>query len=178
MVTGTGPGTFSSRGWQTFALADSSSGSNVAGAYALKLTGGEVYHTDVSDRYVEPLLTSQPSGPFRRRLARRQLALYRLRRRRRRGRLSAVSLILVGIYAGAFVTVLRRTIAAVRRPQLSDPLTALLLATTIAFFALLQMGLLGNWLEVTRVTFIAWALLAICTKEFDARSSPPDVKAS
>jgi hypothetical protein len=31
------------------------------------------------------------------------------------------------------------------------------------------MGLLENWLEVTRLTFIAWALLAIVTKEFDAR---------
>jgi hypothetical protein len=30
------------------------------------------------------------------------------------------------------------------------------------------MGLLENWLEVTRLTFIAWAVLAISTKEFDA----------
>src|SRR5439155_3684891 len=59
IVMGTGPGTFSSRGWQTFALADSSSGSNVAGHYALRLTGGQVYHTDVSDRYVQPLLKTQ-----------------------------------------------------------------------------------------------------------------------
>jgi hypothetical protein len=44
----------------------------------------------------------------------------------------------------------------------------LLITTTIAFFALLQMGLLENWLEVTRLTFISWALLAISTKEFDA----------
>ncbi len=37
---GSGPGTFSSRAWQTFANAASTSGSNVQGAYAQKLTGG------------------------------------------------------------------------------------------------------------------------------------------
>ena len=39
-LTGTGPGTYSSRGWQTFALAESTSQSNVAGGLALALTGG------------------------------------------------------------------------------------------------------------------------------------------
>ncbi|HXE99962.1 MAG TPA: hypothetical protein VN458_06420, partial [Solirubrobacterales bacterium] len=78
-------------------------------------------------------------------------------------------LILIMIYVGGFIAALRRTIASVRSPLPSDPLPALLLTTTIAFFALLQMGFLDNWLEVTRLTFISWALLAISTKEFDAR---------
>ena len=164
-VTGTGPGTFSSRGWQTFALADSSSGSNVAGPYALKLTGGP-YHTDVADRYVKPLLLqSENEAVAGSRAVGSPYSDY-----------VAVAaevgfgglLILVAIYVGAFLTALRRTLAAVASPQPLGALTALLVATTIAFFALLQMGVLENWLEVTRLTFIAWALLAICTRELDA----------
>jgi transcriptional regulator with XRE-family HTH domain len=167
IVTGTGPGTFSSRGWQTFALADSSSGSNVAGSYALKLTGGQVYHTDVADRYVEPLLQSETGAVAGSRAVSSPFSEY-----------VAVAaevgfgglLILAAIYVGAFLTALRRTLAAVTSPQPLGALTALLVATTIAFFALLQMGALENWLEVTRLTFVAWALLAICTRELDARA--------
>jgi transcriptional regulator with XRE-family HTH domain len=55
IATGTGPGTFSSRGWYTFAVSDSKSRSNTAGPIARKLTGG-IYHTDVSDKYVLPQL--------------------------------------------------------------------------------------------------------------------------
>jgi hypothetical protein len=33
------------------------------------------------------------------------------------------------------------------------------------------MAFLQNWLEVTRVTFIAWALLGVATKEFEARQA-------
>jgi transcriptional regulator with XRE-family HTH domain len=167
IVTGTGPGTFSSRGWQTFALSESTSASNVAGSYALALTGGHVYHTDVSDRYVQPLLQAERyvAGS---RAVNSPLSDY-VATAAEVGFLGL--LILIAIYGGAFVAVLRRTVTAVRGPQHSDPLPALLLTTTIAFFALLQMGLLENWLEVTRLTFIAWALLAIVTKEFDARKS-------
>jgi hypothetical protein len=165
IVTGSGPGTFSSRGWQTFARSDADSASNVAGSYALSLTGGEVYRTDVSDRYVDPLLQVQGEAVAGSRAVTSPFSDY-----------IAVAaevgfpglLILVLIYVGGFVAALRRTVAASRR-RLPGPLTALLLTTTIAFFALLQMGLLENWLEVTRLTFIAWALLAISTKEFDAR---------
>jgi transcriptional regulator with XRE-family HTH domain len=165
IVTGSGPGTFSSRGWQTFALSESKSGSNVAGSYALSLTGGEAYRTDVSDKYVRPLLTegeavagsNAVNSPFADYIAvAAEVGFPGL-------------LILVAIYVGAFVVALRRTLTALRR-RLPGPLTALLLTTTVAFFALLQMGLLNNWLEVTRLTFIAWALLAISTREFEARA--------
>ena len=72
IVIGTGPGTFSSRAWQTFAQAGSKSGSNVQGKYALALTGGRIYHTDVSDKYVLPATrntaviegSTQLSSPF------------------------------------------------------------------------------------------------------------------
>lgn len=168
ILTGTGPGTFSSRGWQTFALSDRSSASNVAGSYALALTGGKRYHTDVSDRYVEPLLQNDTtvagsravSSPYSDYIAvAAELGLFAV-------------VILVAIYLGAFVAALRRTLVAVRIAKRSDPLPALLLTTTIAFFALLQMGLLDNWLEVTRLTFIAWAMLAISTKELNSRAGP------
>jgi transcriptional regulator with XRE-family HTH domain len=169
--TGTGPGTFSSRGWQTFALADSPSGSNVAGTYALKLTGGQVYHTDVADRYVEPLLQSENesvagsravSSPFSDYVAvAAEVGLGGL-------------LIVVAIYVGAFLAALRRTLTAIASPRPMGAVTALLLATAIAFFALLQMGVLENWLEVTRLTFVAWALLAICTRELDALAGAED----
>ena len=56
-----------------------------------------------------------------------------------------------------------------RRAAPGDPLPALLLATTIAFFVLLQLAALDNWLEVTRITFLSWALLAVVTRESDAR---------
>ena len=55
IAIGSGPGTFSSRAWQTFAKAGSTSASNVQGGYAQKLTGG-VYETDVSKKYIDPQL--------------------------------------------------------------------------------------------------------------------------
>jgi transcriptional regulator with XRE-family HTH domain len=166
IITGTGPGTFSSRGWQTFAGSEANSESNVAGSYALKLTGGHAYRTDVSDRYVQPLLERRGGEVAGSRAVKSPYTDY-LAVAAEVGVLGL--LILALIYVGAFIAALRRTIAAARSPLPSDPLPALLLTTTIAFFALLQMGLLDNWLEVTRLTFIAWALLAISTKEFDAR---------
>ena len=51
IAAGSGPGTYSSRAWQTFAKAGSDSQSNVAGSYATRLVQGE-YTTDVSEKYV------------------------------------------------------------------------------------------------------------------------------
>ena len=53
VAIGSGPGTYSSRAWQTFAKADSTSRTNVVGGYATSLTGGSVYSTDVSEKYVD-----------------------------------------------------------------------------------------------------------------------------
>ena len=50
-----------------------------------------------------------------------------------------------------------------------DPLPALSLACMAAFFVLLQMAILQSWLEVTRITFPAWILLAVVTKEYHCR---------
>lgn len=165
LVLGTGPGTFSSRAWQTFAHAESTSGSNVAGGYVLALTGGKTYETDVSRTYVQSQLRSQTviegsravSSPFS-----SYLSL-----------LAEVGVLgfalVVGLYLAAVLRAGRLAVRALRRPVRGDPLPALLLATTVAFLTLLQLGFLENWLEVTRVTFIAWMMLAVVTKELDSR---------
>jgi O-antigen ligase len=67
------------------------------------------------------------------------------------------------LYAGRIALTVRRN------PIPDDPLPALALACLAAFFVLLQMGLLQSWLEVTRITFPAWILLAVVTKEFHCR---------
>jgi hypothetical protein len=61
------------------------------------------------------------------------------------------------------------TLRTIRSPQPGDPLPALLLACAVSFVVLLQMGLLENWWEVTRVTFIAWLLLGVTSKELSQR---------
>jgi len=164
-VVGTGPGTFSSRAWQTFANAGSTSGSNVHGNNATTLTGG-VYETDVSQKYVIPYRrdgavvegSSALSSPYSSYL----------------GLAAEVGLLGLAIIVGTYLAALlrighlaRRTISAASG---DDPVPALALATTIGFLTLLQMGLLENWLEVTRVSFVVWAMFAVVLKELDARS--------
>ena len=168
LLTGTGPGTFSSRGWQTFALSDSTSPSNVQGSYAQQFTGGEVYRTDVSDRYVQPLLTSGNRVAFAGSTAASSPYSSYSSVAAEAGILGL--LLLIGIYFGALRAVLRRVRNATRSARPNDPLPALLLFAGVGFFALIQMALLENWLEVTRVTFVTWAVFAIAAKEFDARS--------
>lgn len=163
---GTGPGTFSSRAWQTFALT-STSASNVQGPYASKLTGGAAYTTDVSQTYVRPLLKGRAivegsgalSSPYSSYLS---LAA--------EVGLAGLALI-VSVYVAALLRsfhLARREIAGATR---GDPVPALALATTIGFLTLLQMGFLENWLEVTRITFIVWAMFAVVAKELDSRSA-------
>ncbi len=160
---GTGPGTFSSRGWQTFALARSTSRSNAVGPYVSALTGGHVYHTDVSDKYVLPQrgIVVQGSGQLRS----PQFEYVSL--------LAEVGvfgfLMILAVYVLAAVRSVRQAATALSRATPGDPLPALLIASAVAFTALLQMGFLDNWLEVTRLTFVSWALLAVAQKELDSR---------
>ena len=156
-LTGTGPGTYSSRGWQTFALAESTSQSNVAGGLALALTGGGAYHTDVSDQYVRPVLrnanavagSDAVNSPFAEYIGvAAEVGLLGL-------------LAVVGIYGIAFVSGVRLSRLAVRSGVPGDPVPAILVAATVGFFVLLQMGVIQNWLEVSRLTFPVWIMLAI-----------------
>ena len=85
--------------------------------------------------------------------------------------------LIVGIYFWALLSSLRMARISFRLATPGDPLPALLCASLIAFFALMQMGILGNWLEVTRISFISWIIFAVATKEFNARQRPDEVPA-
>ena len=168
-IIGTGPGTFSSRAWRTFAVTPDST-TDVTNKYTQKLTGGRPYHTDVSDKYLLPELRTAAvisgshaiTSPFW-----SYLSL-----------LAEVGVpgfaLIVGIYVWAFMRSLKMARIAIRRAMPGDPLPALLCASLVAFFALLQMAALDNWLEVTRITFITWMLFAVVTKEFNARGLDED----
>lgn len=165
IATGTGPGTYSSRAWQTFSQIKSTSASNVQGRYASLLTGGKPYETDVSKKYVttqarraESIAGSKAlSSPY---------SSYG-------GLLAEVGLlgflVMVAIYIRAFAQAIRMTVVTRLRAKPGDPLPALVFGSAMALFVLLQMGFLDNWLEVARVTFPSWILLAVATKEFRAR---------
>jgi hypothetical protein len=165
MIVGTGPGTFSSRAWSTFARAESTSQSNVAGGYVSSLTGGRVYSTDVSERHVLARL-QQPGGALR--AVTSPFSSYT-------SLLAEVGvfgfLLIVFIYLRATAHAVRMALSAVSRAVPGDPLPSLLIACSVAFVALIQMALLDNWLEVARVTLPSWALLAIATKEYSARAA-------
>jgi transcriptional regulator with XRE-family HTH domain len=165
ILTGSGPGTYSSRAWQTFALSNSKSRSNVAGKYVLALTGGKLYDTDVSDKYTRPSINNAQSVTGSTALSSPFSSYTSL--------LGEVGLIgagvMVAMYLMALVQAGRMAITALRRPRPGDPLTALAFGSAAAFYLLVQLAFLDNWLEVTRITFFSWALLAITTKEFSAR---------
>lgn len=161
---GTGPGTFSSRAWQTFAQADSTSDSNVQGGYAQRLTGG-LYTTDVSQRYVVPQvevgeLTEGSAGLSKPYSSYLGLA----------AEVGLLGLVLiVAVYAIALVHAGHIARSEIATASGHDSIPALALATTIGFQTLLQMGILENWLEVTRITFIVWMMFAVVSKELDSR---------
>jgi transcriptional regulator with XRE-family HTH domain len=165
IATGTGPGTYSSRAWQTFSQIHSTSESNVQGEYASLLTGGDAYQTDVSRKYVEPQFKEGASIQGSKALTAPFSSYGAL--------LAEVGLlgflVMVGIYIRAFVQAIRMTVVAPLRAHSGDPLPALVFGSAMALFVLLQMGFLENWLEVARVTFPTWILLAVATKEFRAR---------
>ena len=59
ILTGTGPATFSSRAWRTFANLNETR-TAVAAPYAKWLNGGQAYETDVADKYTLPRGQSAP----------------------------------------------------------------------------------------------------------------------
>ena len=162
---GTGPGTYSSRAWYTFAFFDSTSESNVAGEYVSKLTGGVVYRTDVSDEFVLPRARGQLTvlgshaltHPFSSYLAvAAEVGVLGL-------------LIILGTYLGAVKRCYRIARNQIRNYVPGDALPALCIAAVMAPLTLLQMAFLDNWLEVTRVTVPTWILIAIVQSEVASR---------
>ncbi len=164
IVAGTGPGTFSSRAWETFANVQETR-TAVAAPWALRLNGGQPYQTDVADKYTVPRLQQAAVIQGSRALTKPFASYTSL--------MAEVGLPGLVVYLLIYLLALGRSITLLlrwmRRAAPGDPLPALLLASTIAFFILLQLAALDNWLEVTRITFLSWALLAIVTRESDAR---------
>jgi len=168
VVTGTGPGTYSSRAWRTFAeVGDPSSAEGAAQPYAAKLTGGKPYRTDVSDRYIAPRLKNAKAQAF---LGSTALgspfsSYYAL--------LAEVGVlgfvVMTTIYLRALLASWRIANVSLKARPREDPIPALALATFVAFLLLIQMGMLDNWWEVARVTVPSWIMLAVCTKEDAAR---------
>ncbi len=163
IVFGSGPGTFSSRAWQTFANADSTSQSNVQGSY-VKALGSTNYRTDVSDRYVLPLTQGPTIGGSR--AVTSPFSSYV-------SLLAEVGLpgflLIVGMYVAVTTRAIRMAMRAMSDAVTGDPLPACVLACAIGFLLLLQMGFLENWLEVTRITFPTWMLFGVVSKELRAR---------
>jgi hypothetical protein len=167
ILIGSGPGTFSSRAWETFA--DSPAKSSASLGVKLPFSGSKKgYTTDVSERYTIQRLQNQKAieGSFA--LVQPFSSYYAL--------LAEVGLLgfilIVVVYGRAFIASVRMSLTALRLAPDGDPLPGLLLASTVGFFVLLQMAILENWWEVTRLTFIAWTLLAVATKEFEAKYGP------
>jgi hypothetical protein len=165
MVIGSGPGTYSSRAWQTFASADSGSRSNVAGGYAMLFTSGEEYSTDVSEAYVVPQIQQGAIREGSRAISNPYSSYGSL--------LAEVGVLgaalLVALYLSALVRSLRMSRHTISSRSSGDPLPALALATFVAFLTIVQMALLENWFEVSRMTFLIWIMLAVCARELTAR---------
>jgi hypothetical protein len=162
MLTGTGPGTYSSRAWYVFQPI--SRGKKGLGVQTSSEHG---YQTDVSTKYVVPRIQKDTAvsvgGSY---AATSPFSSYT-------ALLAEVGLLgfaaMVLIYGGAFVQSTRMTVRALKTPGFQDPLPGLLLGSTAGFFVLLQLAALENWWEVTRLTFILWTLFAVATKEYVAR---------
>ena len=169
VAIGSGPGTYSSRAWQTFAKADSTSRTNVVGGYATSLTGGQVYSTDVSEKYVAPQIEK---GPDRAGLSSRSRIRSRATRRSWPRSGCSVLALIVGVYVGALARLWRMARRFAAAAALGRPLPALVIATFVAFLTILQMALLENWFEVTRSLSSFGSMFAVCCKELDAREAP------
>jgi len=171
IVTGTGPGTYSSRAWRTFAdVGDPANAEGAEQPFASAITGGKAYHTDVSDTYVLPRLknaqallgSTAAQAPFS-----SYTSLL--------AEVGAVGFaVMLAVYLIGLLRVVGIAMTAMRTVGDRDPLPALAVATTIGFLLLLQMAFLDNWLEVARVTVPTWILLAVVTKEFDVRHQRPE----
>jgi hypothetical protein len=162
ILVGTGPGTYSSRAWQTFANSNSTSRSNVQGEYAAALVGG-VYKTDVSDRYTLPQLqkgaviqgshaVSTPYSSYTSLLA--EVGVFG-------------ALAMVAVYAIALRRSWRTARRLIRERSSLDPRIPLAIATFAGLLTLVCAAVLENWFEVARVTFVVWTLAAVCEKEAD-----------
>ena len=167
VVTGTGPGTYSSRAWRTFAeVGSSASAEGAAQPYASAVTGGQAYRTDVAEKYVVPRLENAAVVLGSRAVTSPYSSYLAL--------LAEVGVVgfalMLLIYLRALLLSGRMTLESMRSAPPRDPLPAIALATTVAFFLLIQMAFLENWWEVARVTIPSWILLGVCIREAETRA--------
>jgi hypothetical protein len=168
MIVGSGPGTFSSRAWETFAqLPSNRAGTDPVSQSVTRLTGGAHYETDVSEKYSLPQY-SDASVVLGSRALSSPFSSYS-------SLLAEVGImgcaLLFGAYVAAAVMAARRAKAAVAAG--ATQLVPLLVAAAVGMVVLLQMALLANWLEVMRITMPAWMVLAVAMKEWQSTTDGP-----
>jgi DNA-binding XRE family transcriptional regulator len=160
VVLGAGPGTVSSRAWSTYYKASNRDSLGVSLPFLLS-----GHQTDYAQKYTIPHQddTGAIEGSFI--IANPFASYYAL--------LEEVGilgfLLMVFIYGRALLDCARISLTSLRHASDGDALPGLALAATIGFFVIIQMAILENWWEVTRLTFLLWMIFAIVTKEFEAR---------
>jgi hypothetical protein len=160
VVIGAGPGSVNSRAWGTY-YRDANRDS--LGVSLPFLVSGD--QTDLAQKYTIPHQedTGAIEGSFL--IANPFASYYAL--------LAEVGIIgfvlMLFIYGRALVDSTRMSLITLRHARDGDALPGLALAVTVGFFVLIQLAILENWWEVTRLTFLLWAIFAVVTKEFEAR---------
>ena len=151
-LVGSGPATFSSRGYTTFALA-SEGKSSKADPVALSLLGGQSYGTDVAQQYVLSIQDNPIQGG---RTAASPFSSY-TSLAAEVGLLGL--LIYLAVYAKALLFSFRSLAASARE---NDLLAARLGFTCFGGILLLLMqAVFDNWLDTTRVTIALWMLVGL-----------------
>lgn len=164
VATGSGPGTFSSRAWRTFADLKRTR-TAVAAGFAEFIQGG-TYLSDVAEKYTMPRYRNAVVIDGSRAISFPWSSYTALA-----AEVGIPGLaLLLGAYLMALAQALRLALVTSRRRLRDDPVAPILIAALAGFLILLQASIFENWLEVTRVTFFTWGLLAIATKELHNRS--------
>jgi hypothetical protein len=156
LFTGTGPGTFSSRAWRTFAIAEGKGNpADVQGEFVKQFMGGRSYSTDVADKYVLPLYDfseallggTQISSPFS--------SYYALV-----AEVGVPGLLFILLI---YIRVLQISYRAYRFFWSGRDLvmSAAAFACFGGFMFILQLGAIENWLEAARTMVPLWTIFAV-----------------
>jgi hypothetical protein len=161
---GSGPGTFGSRGYRTFASGETGRGSDTAGATAMALTGGVAYETDVAQRYIRSIIQAPIQGGT-------QLSTPYTSYVSIPGELGIIGFVaVIWFYGLAF----RRTLKA-QALSLDTKDRVVFAASFTAAGGILLLAsqcLFDNWAEMTRVTFPLWMLILVA--EMALASAPAE----
>jgi len=170
IFTGTGPGTFSSRAWRTFALAEGKGNwTDVQGEYVKAFMGGRVYSTDVADQYVLPLYDfseallggTQLSSPFS--------SYYALI-----AEVGLPGLVLILLIYGK---VLQVSYGAYRFFSSTKDfvVASAALACFGGFLFIVQLAAIENWLEAARAMVPLWTIFAVVFLRYRRAQSEPSI---